>query len=663
MSPRSSDETLSLFGPPVLAISLLATLLPLPRPAMTAALPWKVELLVSLILCVVAGKSLRRVWSSDIGWRPIAHRFPIALLLSFTVFVFWSLMSALWAFSPYSALHHSFIWFSYIVIFAATLFYLERSRSISLVTSTFVWLIAVIGTLCIIDYLTMPDFQTAEGPLRIRYGKHAELIVTILPVVWMAGLYARRKRRSAALTTVAAVGWLVVMLSLSKGAFIAGIIGFVTMAAGGIFFGYSSFRKRLILSVGVWLTMTVLVQASFSVISGVPSTTNYITGSADGTRDTSMMRVFTWNVTKQMVVDNWLGGVGADNFGVSFNKAREAFREAHPKDTSKEFGEDYTVDRAHNEPLQVASELGVIGLLLFSIPFLLIFKLAVKSFFHCKLKLSPMAWACIGGAASFAVSSAFSSFSFRAVQNGIVFFLVIAVAVHSLRKRRPEIDTPRIPLTYKNLRWAAAVVCGVLVIQTAFFGAKGAAECLVINAGTVSDHNEANRMFDIALRLDPDYSALHLLSALRSSKAGDHADAALRMRRAVDQGVGVPSTYSTFANLQYETGGPEKAGDTLTEAIKIFPRSVFLRARYAVLLENSGKFGDADIQLRAARSVDPRQAAGWYNLLRKGGLEAYLESRNAPDTAMPAELVPASVVPGFLDGPVQVAKNLGPASR
>jgi hypothetical protein len=501
-----------------------------------------------------------------------------------------------------------------------------------------------------IDYISVPDFKILEGTLRIRYGKYAELLGTILPIIWMAAIYARRKNGFLMITGAGSMGWLVVMLSLSKGAFIAGVAGFIVMAAGCFLFSHRPFRARLLTSLGIWLFLTIFVQATFSLFSPVPATTNYITGAADTTRETSMMRVFTWKVGKQMFEDNWLAGVGANNFGVSFNDARRSYREKYPGDATIEYGEDYVVERAHNELLQVAGELGVIGVLLFSIPFLLVAFWTFRTFKNNHFRLSPMLWACIGGVSSFAVSSSVSSFSFRAVQNGVVFFLVLAIAVHELRKDKisSENANDRLPRLLKS-RWAVSAVFVILLIQTAFFSSRGAAEYFAIAAATKSDHEEAIKTYDLAFKLDPNYPSLMINSAWRSELSGDSLAAVHKMSRAIDDGMGVPTTYSTLAKYQTNAGLLDDAEQTLIEAIQIFPRSVFLRTRLAVLLQNSGKIFEAEVQLDAAANIDSRQAAGWYNLLQKGSLAAFLEAQENKNAALPADLVPLSIVREYLD--------------
>ncbi len=649
MSKGRLVTTIDLVAPPLVAVSLLATLFPVSRPSMAALHPWKIELLVSTVLLIFAALIL---WNRpDANLRKVKRSNSyIWVSLFFVLFLLWNAASVIWAYSPYSVLHHSFVWLSYLFFFLLALLYFERSRSISIVTSTFIWLCILIGSICLIDYISVPDFEILEGTLRRRYAKYAELLGTILPVVWMAAVYTRRKTGFLMITGVGAMGWLVVMLSLSKGAFIAGVAGFIVMAAGCFLFSHRAFRARIMTSFGVWLFLTIFVQATFSLFSPVPATADYISGAADTTRETSMMRVFTWNVSKQMFEDNWITGVGANNFGVSFNAARRSYREKYPDDKTIEYGEDYVVERAHNEPLQVAAELGIVGILLFTIPFLLIAFWTLRTFKNNHFRLSPMLWACIGGVSSFAVSSSVSSFSFRAVQNGVVFFLVLAIAVHELIKAMISIEIAEIRLPRQlTLHWAALAVFVILLIQTAFFSSRGAAEYLAIAAATKSDHEEAIKTYDLAFKLDPNYPSLMIHSAWRSELYGDSPAAVHKMRRSIDDGMGVPTTYSTLAKYQTNAGLPDDAEQTLIEAIHIFPRSVFLRTRLAVLLQISGKFTEAEVQLDAAANIDSRQAAGWYNLIQKGSLAAFLEAQTNKNAALPADLVPLSIVREYLD--------------
>ena len=80
------------------------------------------------------------------------------------------------------------------------------------------------------------------------------------------------------------------MLSLSKGAFIAGVIGFGFTFFSSLIFGSKRFRTRLLVTAAIWVVVTLAVQIGFSVLTPIPATVDYISGKADATRSTSTAR-------------------------------------------------------------------------------------------------------------------------------------------------------------------------------------------------------------------------------------------------------------------------------------------------------------------------------------------------------------------------------------
>ena len=633
-----------------LALALLSTLFPLPQPVILSNHPWKVEFLTTLFLFGYIifeyfrdPESLTRIFMN----RGVVTSWLIRFIAAFTV---WSMISAFWARSPFSVWHHTLIWTEFILFFLLARYRLTAARDIKLITGAFLWLVAITGILCLFDYATLPDFQSLEGTLRTRYAKYAELSATILPIIWIAAAYSRKKVNFILIILAAIIGWVTVMLSLSKGAFLAGLTGSILMFAGSLIFSSRNFRPRILTLFGLWLVVTVAVQAGFSSLSSIPSTTDYITGNADATLSTSVMRIFTWSIGKQMVANNWLFGVGADNFGISFNDSRAKYRLSHPDYPRDEIADDYLVERAHNELLQVTAELGIVGLTLLLLPFGIFLALFVRTFAANKFKLSPIFWAALGGMVAFGLGSMFSSFSFRAVQNGIVFFLVFAVAVSEIEKALGNRSGSRQYTTRKiapAAMFAALSLCLLTLLASLF--AKLAAEYYVFAAERQTDNESSQRLLERAVTLDPDFAGAYLLSAGRSYSEKDYPADADAMRKAIEGGYGVVTTYSALAKYQIEAGDIPAAEKTFDESLRIFPRSVFLRVRYAILLQNAGRTAESDAQMSIARDIEPRQAAGWYNILKIGSVAAFYTAQKDPQAATPNDLLPASAVLQYLD--------------
>lgn len=634
-SPSVRPETVVITGAIGFTCLLLASFLPIPHASVLAAHTWRAELLAGIFLLGALVVQTRSAIEPCVD-ATIAKR--VGLMVA--AFVVWSMVSLLWADSRSSVWHHTLIWCEYLLFFLGSARML-RVRGLGPLLAAFSIVVGISGFVCAIDYLTLSDFGSLEGVLRARYSAYGELLITAMPLLWAASLYSRTKSRWRLSLLPAGIGWITAMLSLSKGVFIAGVIGSGMMFALALIFGKHTFRRRTLATAAVWVVLTIAVQAGFSLLSPVPATVDYISGKVDATRETSIARIFMWRVTADMVRQNWLIGVGADNYGAAFNTARAHYRQTHPDDPADEPISDFLVERAHNEPLQIFAELGAVGLALFMAPLILFGWLVIRTLADGG-RLSPIFCAAFGGMTAFAASSMVSSFSFRIAQNGVTFFVVFAVAVHELAKARR--CTERSP--WWNLFPVAMTLLAAIILT---LGLKAAAEWSVASGDRAPDGTQAIQLYRRAASLDPDYSAAYYRLSRRTYEAGDYQGAAAELRRAIDRGMGVVLTYSQLADCFEKAGDNTQAAATYDEALRIFPRSVFLRVRYSIFLMKISRSDAADAQAVSAREIDRRQANGWHSLMTKGSLASYLAARDGGDLDPPAELRPESAVHQFLD--------------
>jgi O-antigen ligase len=616
--------------PVILALVLLFSLAPLRRASMISNHTWRVELGVALFLIVayLFGRARPKPGSRNVN----------SILLCLILFAGWSLFSAVWAYSAASAWHHTIVWGVYCLMLAWVLSLGSEARPF--VVRTVSIIACFIVALAVIDYVTVPDFSGAlEGSIRMRYGAYGELLVTGVPMLWALALYRRSAKNWLLALLPAAAGWTAAMLSLSKGVFIAGIVGCVfTFALSTILL--RSRRRQVLITAGIWVLLTVTVQMGSSFLTVAPATVDYLSGTADADRASSIARVFMWKVGAVMAREHWLLGVGADNFGIEFNGARADYRLTHPTEPPTEINSDYLVERAHNEPLQVIAELGVVGLAILALPFILFSRQILKRV-RDGWKPGPLFMGAIGGMLAFAASSMVSSFSFRIIQNGIVFFLVFAVAIYgSTRRAFRERDT------HWLLRSPAPAVFLMAAILS--LGLKAAAEYSFAMADRESDIQAATNGYRRAYRLDPDYAAALYRIGDRGCGIGSKGSAD-EFRRSLREGVGVVVTYSKLSDCYEREGDTRLAQASLEDGLKIFPRSTFLRVRYGLLLAKSGLDSLAEDEFTAARKIDVRQANGWYELLTQGSVRAFYAARADAAIAPPAELIPNSAVLLYLD--------------
>jgi hypothetical protein len=269
----------------LIALILISPLLPLPRPVNVSSIPWRVELLASIFLFVLI---LAKRESKPVLAGGIADLKPLEYLI--LIFCAWSAVSMLWANSWTAALHHTAVWSNYAIILAASYVWGRRKNGATQIINTLGILALIVSALACFDFLTMLDFAVQEGSLRIRYGKFAELAATISPLLFAAAVLTKKRNKFYLALMVASMSWLLVMLSLSKGAFIAGTAGLVFLF-GALSFFRVDLRRETLITACCWLILTIAFQFGLSAVTAIPSTADYISGKHDATRSTSDMRL------------------------------------------------------------------------------------------------------------------------------------------------------------------------------------------------------------------------------------------------------------------------------------------------------------------------------------------------------------------------------------
>lgn len=653
--PKAGNFTNSALGICIVfAVILMFPLFTIPHPEFVTGHPWKVELFSAVfLLCSLSWIGFK---NKQLDFSPLKNRELTRNLTLLSIFIVWSGFSIFWADSWRSVAHHTLVWTNYLLFFAISFFYLKTSKSIQPLNIIFSLMALLLGIFCFTDYLFVAvsgePFTTVAGSIRIRYAKFAELLLIVAPLLWSLAFYTKSFRKSLLFTVGGIFAWLTILFSLSKGAFLAGIAAFAFLFLATFFFSQRSFRRRSMLLGAVWLLITICTQINFSTNSNVPSTANYLSGSVEKGRETSVMRIFTWKAAGQMISDNWLLGVGADNFGIRVNQSVGDYFEKHPQDETQYSAEHFMIERSHNEFLQIFAELGIIGFLIFAAIFISFAGWIIKSFILNHFRFSPVIWGGLAGMAAFLASSMISSFSFRAAQNGIVFFLVLAIVSLELlrisKKSKKLFHEKTRRLSHFNkplLAFALTAVC----LSVIFFSTQAASQYAVFFAEKAGKSTLAEKYLETAIMLDSDNASAYFIKGFQSCEQNQGAQGAAFLQKAIEKGIGLSFVYSKLADCQANSGDSIAAEKTLAEAVRVHPYSVFAKIRYALVLEQNGNIAESNKYLESARNLDKKQAKGWLTIIKKGGLEAFNQALTDTETAGPADLLPANAVPQYVE--------------
>jgi O-antigen ligase len=617
-APRLDPANPALWFGVGLCLVMLVPIIPLAPWLQTFVHPWRPELAASLFLLgflVWGYRSVRfRGFLSGIEKAEL-----LAIILPCAAFITWSFLSAFYAVSWRSAMHHTLVWSIYLVFFLFLRHFLNRSADARTVIVAPVAAVLVIALPGVIEYYT--SVNTGDPTtIGIRYSKYAEMLNTLFPVILAFTL--RLKGRAFWLGAVTVVlMWLFAIGSLSRAAVGLYIAGTVLMAIA-IFAvrRFRHYRGRFAVLALLLVAVPLLLHApAFLGSKGVPL--------VDRMQDRSItestnVRPFFSRIAIEMVKANPFTGVGADNFGREFHKYREIYAEGHRDDRNLSIAEAEIPERAHNEFMQIAAELGIPGIVLFGW-----FMAGIAWMFFRVLKkrfrVSLVTMGAFAGMALFFASSMVTSYSFRILQNGFVFFVVLGFAAKGLLSSKAGAGARRADGTgpaFMKLGFSAALLCCCLLAALSVSRAAGA--WYGYKAAGALSIDDASASFSRSYILDDENASVYAVNGLYLFNAGKFPDAAFKFRKAIDVGRATTVDYSYLASSQSLAGDLTGAEASLAEAARIYPYSVFIRTRYAAVLKEAGKQAESDAQFDIAREIDPRQAETWRNLIENGAVAA-----------------------------------------
>jgi tetratricopeptide (TPR) repeat protein len=236
--------------------------------------------------------------------------------------------------------------------------------------------------------------------------------------------------------------------------------------------------------------------------------------------------------------------------------------------------------------------------------------------------------AAAAGIAAFLFSSLFSSFSFRLVQNGVVFFFLAALLIG----KRSE-KTGKKPFFLA----AALVVC---ICMAVFSSMKAVSQYMTYRGEINSDVAASLADFSTAEKIDTANAAANYIAASKLLNDFRYGEAAAQFQAAINKGIGTTATYSYLISSHSLNGNDQAALESAANAVKVFPYSPFLLTRYSVLLEKAGNSHEAQTQFARAQKIDARQAETWKIFIMQGARNAAEAGRNGVGITLMADLYP-----------------------
>lgn len=650
---RAPEQVAGLLWPLALAAPFVPGLARLSNGGFT----FRQELTVALVLVATFALLLlrrARTGRADSQTATPAVRLSAATLAAF---VAWTAVSALWATDVFAAAHHALSWVAYLLLLPL----LVRAYASDRVLSAS---LKVLGTIVIVTAAANVVGHLGSAHSLMRANGMGEPLAVGVPLFASLALSVRGRRAALLSGLAAALAWLAVLQIAERAAFIAVCVGLLVLAASSLATPRFRPRSKGRAVVGALaLLACVAFQYAPSPFEQSKHQPVFARLGATSTEDpNARARFLYWGAAFEMWRARPLTGVGTNNFSTAISHARAAFAERHPDSPLSGLNERYLNAGAHNEYLQILAELGTVGLALFVAFCASLVWAAWRALRGARGLLVPGA---VASLAVFAVSSGASAVSFRWMGSGLMFFYAAALvlrfaarpgtvdesaALRSQNEDSPKRSDDSKPSGLRGLFDAAsapapAVGLALALLVAVVMAAQGAHVQLLAAAQSGSDAARTEERFRAALAVNPLNSSARYQFGAWLFNRGREREAVGHLRFAVERGFNASTCYAYLAGAEANAGDAEAAERTLAEAVRVFPRSVFLRARHASALARAGRASEAELEMAAAVLLDSRAAHGWRKLIDDDIDAATDDSRRDPWTyATPGELQPEEAV-------------------
>ena len=633
---------------------LLAPHVPgIPRPSVSG-LPWRQELGLSLLLALALGLRQRR---SNFTIR--LERHTLFAISALGLFVVWTWLSTAWAATPYAAIHLGMQWTLFLVFFLVMSWVARKPK---LLHSSFVALAGIVCLLaiaCAIESwfgapLTDAGLRSDLKPVLRGSGGFGEIMAMAAILFASLALHINRRRVALACGIVALLGWLATLQSLERSPLLGASAGFALLIAGTLVTKFRSRRSllRLSLLVGALASILFLQTMPSLTTSASGSTSTVIRLGQDLRADNNTrVRFLFWGVGLEILRAHPLLGVGGNNYETAFPAARAQFSADHPNSPLVAMNEQFLTVYAHNEYIQLLAELGLVGFMLFA---LLGFAFA-KNFWRA-MKHRQQALPVLGAAGAmlaFAVSSGASGSSFRYFGGGLLFFFAAAIINRvatpetnspDSSPRKSHQPSPPFTLNGQLSRVASLCLCAALLLVAGVLTAQATGTVLHGLAQSKAEPADAEKYYRASLTAFPSGTATQFSYGLWLHNQRRDEEAVTHLTYAVDHGFNSSLCYAYLAGAQDSAGNELAAEQTLANAVRVYPASVFLLVRHSVALKRTGRGEESKTEFARALLLDQRATRGWQQLIENDIDAALAAAKQDRTIALPGELIPEAAV-------------------
>ena len=402
--------------------------------------PW---MAMGSYLCV--GIFLLSAWHSKHLVKRAFHLNYIDLALC--LLILWMVLSLLWAHNRFESFNQLVYWFLALICYVFVRLTFDSKEHVKFLLQCLCFSAIVASVLGILQNVYKIDWVVQAAPPASFFGNKnmgAQYPLIIFPLSLALAFIEKRATHKIGYSIATAVMLCYILISLARAAYLGAFIALILFTALFVwhFAGQmQKWRVQLVATVAT-VVLSLFLLLAFNTGSGnsIHKYSKEIVSIADqaqkGKYGEGNVRLIKWHNAWELFKDHWFLGIGINNWIIEYPK----YHQVH--------GNDYGVsissqsDHTHNDFIQLAVELGVVGILLF---FYLIYQVVLQSLRWRKhpnhlIRLTNIAL--IASCSGIAVDALFS-FPLQLVNNIVLIVIFIALYASYGIGAVQQIDKPQ----------------------------------------------------------------------------------------------------------------------------------------------------------------------------------------------------------------------------
>ncbi len=576
------------------------------------------------------------------------------LFLPVSIFGIFLILSLFWTVGMYNSLRELGIWGVYMAVFFLFVGVVKEEKTVkilllSILSASFIASVYAIFQFYEIDFSFWAQrggridiFSTFGNPNYL-----AGYLAACIPVAFILFLLARKKWKKGIYAGFVVIPYIAILITSTRGGWLALFASFLVT----LIVLYRWMGKMWLKMNKIWLPVLLTILIFFTIIFSSsnfinPEKTNVFQRATTVTnfgQSSIKQRALMWLSSLEIIKENPLLGRGIGTYMISYPEAQG---KVLSRDKNHFFIPSSAFTKhAHNEYLQIPSEIGIIGLILF---FWIIVTFYGRVFYLRKrLRKKDKPYLVITVAITVAIlTHSVCSFPFRIIQNGLLFWLCLGLVVVMTKNngflRNEKIDkeiATKTKIKRSNFsrlflkRFAQiAIVLGAIFLGSfvvrIFVADMHLARGRIL--GVLGKGEESRKELEEARKMDPDSGQICRFLGDLYNKLGEYERAIYTFQQARLNWV-YPHLYSDLGYAYYQLWQLDKAKEVLEKNIYIYPnvsdtylnlRKVYLRwaqkywhsGEYSLLEDTLDKASFYFEQARAFKSdwMIPKELAELY---------------------------------------------------